>query len=490
MSLRNARVEAAAAAALFTGAVTALAFPDPSWAHAGLIGRRDLPIPDLLFAGAAAVILIISFVALSMGRKEPKLEQDRWQPLTSSFGQAIVGPAANLIAALVGVFLLVLVVWTGFEGTSAPDRNFTPPFVLSTFWLGMVGLSVVFGDVFRAFSPWRAIARAFAGVVAAVAGRRPAAPFSYPERLGRWPAAVGLVAFLWFELVYEGQSGNAATGALPETIATATLVYTAITLAGMGLFGIDKWHRRGEIFGAYYEMFASLSPFEIREGKLGRRPWLSGSTRWGVVPGSLALVVILIGGTSFDGAQEGALADPIGWLNDGWVDLGFEKPLFELTGTIFLGLTIALIALIFSTAIRGIASTSADHSSRELGAKFAHAFIPIGLAYLVAHYFSQFFYLIQAQFTYLLSDPFGDGSNILGTADAGPDYTFPGAAAIWSVMVVALAVGHVAALVIGHDRALKLFSDPRVASRSQYWMLALMVLFTILGVFLLSQSNE
>ena len=49
--------------------------------------------------------------------------------------------------------------------------------------------------------------------------------------------------------------------------------------------------------------------------------------------------------------------------------------------------------------------------------------------------------------------------------------------------------GHVAALVLGHDRALALYEDPRAATRSQIVMLVLMVCFTCLGLYLLSASN-
>jgi hypothetical protein len=52
-----------------------------------------------------------------------------------------------------------------------------------------------------------------------------------------------------------------------------------------------------------------------------------------------------------------------------------------------------------------------------------------------------------------------------------------------------LVSGHVIALVLGHDRALRVYGDTRTAARSQYWMLALMVGFTSLGLYLLSQSN-
>jgi len=52
--------------------------------------------------------------------------------------------------------------------------------------------------------------------------------------------------------------------------------------------------------------------------------------------------------------------------------------------------------------------------TRELGRSFAHTLVPIALAYLVAHYFSAFVYQEQAQFTYILSDPLGHGSDLFG----------------------------------------------------------------------------
>ena len=50
--------------------------------------------------------------------------------------------------------------------------------------------------------------------------------------------------------------------------------------------------------------------------------------------------------------------------------------------------------------------------------------------------------------------------------------------------------GHVAGLVLAHDRAISTYSDPRVAARSQYWMLVVMVGFTSLGLWLLSAVNR
>jgi hypothetical protein len=352
-------------------------------------------------------------------------------------------------------------------------------------------LSIVFGDVFRAFNPWRAIGRVTGGLFRLVAGQSAPAPLAYPERWGRWPAAIGLVAFVWLELVY-GQGGFQTVGLTPHTVAVATLAYSAYTFVAMTLFGVEKWVERGETFSVYFHMFSTLAPFEARDGALGVRRPLSAAGRW--VPqaaGSVALVLITIGATTFDGASEGTLADPIRTVEGWFADLGLG-PLAALrvTNTIFLGLSLGLVAGLFWAGIFGMHTVRTKLSTLELGRLFAHAFIPIALAYLAAHYFSLVLFQEQAQFTFLLSDPLGDGSDLFGTAGSGIDYGVVSANAIWYVQVAALVIGHVTALVLGHDRALKVYGDTRLAARSQYWMLALMVGFTSLGLFLLSQSNS
>ena len=115
--------------------------------------------------------------------------------------------------------------------------------------------------------------------------------------------------------------------------------------------------------------------------------------------------------------------------------------------------------------------------------------MPIGLAYVVAHYFSLLAYEGQ-RVAYLVSDPLGTGANIFGTSSATVDYTWISATAIWYVQVAALVIGHVAGLVLAHDRALVSFGDSRTATRSQYWMLAVMIAFTSLGLWLLSAANS
>jgi len=350
-------------------------------------------------------------------------------------------------------------------------------------------LSVVFGNVFRLFNPWRAVGRAAGAGISALAGQRPA-HLAYPAALGRWPAAAGLVAVVWLEVVY-GASGGVAVGLSPDTAAVAALVYSAYTLAMMALFGTERWCETGEVFSVYFGMFSRLGFLGVRDGRLGVRRPLSAATRWAAMPGSAAVVIASIGTTSFDGAQEGAFQGAIESVFERLADAGLGlSATLRLTDTIFILLTLAGVALVYAVGVRGMASGRGAPPFRTLWTGFAHTLIPIAFAYLVAHYFSLFVFQEQAQFTYLLSDPLGTGTtNLFGTASGGIDFTVLSANAIWYVQVGALVVGHVVGLTLAHDRATALWGDYRMAARSQYWMLAVMVTFTCFGLYLLSVAN-
>jgi hypothetical protein len=131
-----------------------------------------------------------------------------------------------------------------------------------------------------------------------------------------------------------------------------------------------------------------------------------------------------------------------------------------------------------------------DLTTRQLGRTFAFCFIPIAFAYTVAHYFSLVVFQEQAQFTYLLSDPLGNGSDYFGTASGTVDLRVISSELVWYVQVGSLTLGHAVALAMGHDKALVIYENLRRATQSQYWMLALMVSFTVLGLALLSAANQ
>jgi predicted outer membrane lipoprotein len=474
MRRRTLRVGCAAAASALAAA---LLLPSVAGAH-GLVGRADLPIPTWLFGWAAAIVLAASFAALSALWREPRLEKPRERRVVR------VPRVVDALCGALGIAYFGAVVYAGFEGSKVPTANLAPTSVYVIFWVGLVVLSVLFGDVFRAFSPWRSLASAVAW---ASRGRRLWRVRAYPKRLGRWPAAAGILCFAWLELAYPPTERTD-----PSQLALIAVIYACVQLVGMALYGIEEWSSRGDAFGVYFGMFARLSPWDRRERVLWLRPPLAGAPRWdGTVPGSVALLCVAIGSTSFDGFSNGpAWADITPHLQSFFHDLGAGQELaLELASTVGLLVFVGIVTGFYRLGIQGVRTVGYDHSIRDLRARFAHTLIPIAFAYALAHYFSLLLYQSQA-LGYLISDPLGNGSDIFGTAGRGIDYNVISGAGIWYVQVGALVCGHVAGLILAHDRALATYSDPREATRSQYWMLVVMVGFTSLGLWLLSAVSR
>lgn len=452
-----------------------------------IVGRKDVPVPDWLFAWGGAMVLVFSFAVLTLSWRQPILDRAPWWPLPPKLSTALRGRVVSSFCGLLGVLLFLLVLWSGFDGTELASENFASTFVFVTFWLGLVPLSLLFGDVLRPFNPWYAIGRVFERLFEAFAGQRRPPLLAYPEWLGRWPAAIGLLAFIWFELVF----GFAREGVTPSQVAAAACGYSIVTFAGMVVFGTRTWIDRGEAFSVFFGMIASLAPLAVRRGSLGLQPPVIGARSWPAKAGSVALVCASIGGTIYDGALESVLSGPMRWLSDRGLDLGISLTMsLRIGGTLLLVGCVLVVGLIYWLGVIGMSRASGAPSRRELALAFAHAMIPIAVAYFVAHYFSLFVFAEQAQFTFLASDPLGRGWDLFGAADAEIDYSLIGATFTWYVQVGALVLGHVLALVLAHERALVIFPNAKAAARSQYWMLAVMVALTTFGLFLLSESNQ
>jgi hypothetical protein len=269
--------------------LTALVTPAQAAAHSGLSSRQNLPLPEVVFAWAAAAVLVVSFAALAVLWPSSRLEETSWRPLPWGLGKALGSRAVEIVCGTIGVALLVFMIVAGYVGEQEPASNIAPTFIMIIFWVGLVFVSVLFGDVFRAFNPWRAIGRA----TGAMLGRRAPAPRRYPEWLGRWPAALVLLIFTWIELVGHWET-------VPSTLVSAVLGYTVVTLAAQAIWGTETWTRRGEGFSVYFNFLSRISPFETRDRVVGLRPPLGGLPKLDHVPGTVAVVVVMIGTVTFD----------------------------------------------------------------------------------------------------------------------------------------------------------------------------------------------
>ncbi|HMJ35304.1 MAG TPA: fenitrothion hydrolase [Baekduia sp.] len=458
-------------------AAVALALPASASAH-GLVGKQDLPIPRWLFAWAAAVVLVASFVGLAVLWAQPRLQQ------VVERRRFAIPRVLEVLAGAVGVAFFAFAVYAGFAGTQAATANILPTVIYVYFWVAIPFLSAAFGDVFRAFNPWLAIGKATGWAARRLGGDTAPEPLPYPPWLGRWPAVVGVLVFAWVELVYANKDD-------PSQLAVMALAYAAVQLVGMSLYGVQAWSNRADAFGVYFGFFARVSPLHWRDRALYTRPLLGGCPSLRPVAGTVALLCTMIGTTSFDGFSQGTTWNSIvPHLQDFFASLGLNaEHALEAAGTVGIVVMCCLIGLLYRLGILGMQTVGRRRPAGELAGAFAHTLIPIALAYVVAHYFSLLAYQGQA-IAALASDPLGDGSDLLGTAATGINYTWISATGIWYVQVGALVLGHVAGLTLAHDRALALYAKARDAMRSQYWMLAVMVAFTCLGLWLLSAAAQ
>ena len=300
-------------------AVAALALPASAQAH-GIVGQggpADPRVAVQLGGGDRAGGLVRRALdavddAAAAGAAPPR-------------GCAAAARRWNGWPALVGVGLFALVLYSGFAGAQVPQANFSVTFIYVIFWVGMPLASVLFGDVFRALSPWRTCARVLgrSGRVAPARSARARRPLlRYPEWLGMWPAVAGIVGFAWLELVYVPPTATS-----PSTLAALSLGYFLVMLAGMALFGVEEWGGQADGFGVVLQpaLAAVGARAATRTACVCLRRPLSGITDLEIRPGTVALICTIIGTTTFDGFSNGGI-----WRNNEpslqslFSDLGFS----------------------------------------------------------------------------------------------------------------------------------------------------------------------
>lgn len=431
----------------------------PALAH-GVGGRVDLPVPRSYFVVGAGLALVVSFVLLSALWKTPRMEAPRpGHPLPGSLQPLFRNRVIEWIIRLFFLALFLVVLVGALAGSRS--RNIAPVLVFVWFWVGMAFISSLLGNWWATISPWDTLAR----LLGIEEGRR-----DWPAPLGRWPAVVGLFVFVWIELTQP-------FGPSARPLGIAIVIYSAVTLGGMALYGRTTWNENGEAFAAYLGILARIAPVSRDEGgRVEVRPPLSLLPSLEPRPGLVPLVAVMLGSTTFDGVTR----------MSAWTDLtqGMDSEFARVaidTGALFL----VILAVWGAYELAMIAAASMSGSPRRvLSVRFVHSLVPIALAYVVAHYFSLL--LIEGQMGLsALSDPFGKGMDLFGTADWRVNLTLVSINTIWWVQVVAIVTGHIGSVILAHDRAVAMW-EPKLAVRTQYAFLGVMVLFTAVGLLILS----
>jgi hypothetical protein len=230
----------------------------------------------------------------------------------------------------------------------------------------------------------------------------------------------------------------------------------------------------------YFNLVARIAP----------RPVLGGLPKFEPRPGSVWLVATLIGITTFDGFSTNSI----------WRDIEAELSRFfenfvsldtaaTLSSTVGLAAGVLFVAGFYTLGIAGARTVGGPYDAARLRGLFVHSLVPIAVVYVIAHYLTLLVFQGQSM-RYLVSDPFGQGWDLFGTADSAIDFSILSQNATWYLQVGFVVAGHVAALVLAHDRALTVYDNPRLAVRSQYWMLLIMIGFTTLALWLLKSAGS
>ncbi len=444
------------------------------------------PLPFWMYAWGASGALLLSFLLFGLFLKPGSFAVHK-------SGREICLPRrAGVLWRLgraVAVALLVLCIATGLLGNPSPYGNFNMSFFWILFALGGVYLSALLGDLYAGLNPWKSLADG----IGRLWPRYTQGLLRYPVALAEWPALALYMGFIWIELFGRNT---------PASLAWLLLGYSLLNLLGVGLIGRRAWFSHCEFFSLIFRLIGSLAPLGWRRKHdriwLQVRPPLSGAEQ---TAGSLALllfILFMLSATAFDGLKETLL-----WHRLFWVDL-YHAVLKAQVGTnplaalpkmrelaaLWNSVWLLLSPLLYLAAFALFVALGKwlGRSERPWGLlmrDFASSLLPIALVYHVAHYYT----LIQSQgvkIVRLISDPFGWGWDLFGTAGWLRYRIVPEPDTVWHAQVLLIVAGHVASVYLAHRVALRLFPSPRQALLSQIPMLLLMLLFTAAGLWLLS----
>ncbi|WP_336921957.1 hypothetical protein [Aquipuribacter sp. SD81] len=429
----------------------------------GVGSRQDLPLPFLHVVVGAAAAIAVSFVVLGLAWRTPQLlVQGAGTPLPRPVARVLDSPALRWVlrAAVLAVTLLfALALVLGPDDVDNP----APGMFYVWLWAGLVPASLLLGPVWRVVSPLRTV---HAGLATVLRVDREHGLLELPARLGWWPGAAGLAAFVWLEL--------AAPGRATQPVLQAWVgAYVAVHLVAGVLFGA-RWYTRGEGFEAVSDVVGRLSPLGRREdGVLVLRTPLDGAASLRPAPGLVALLCLLLGSTMFDSLTSATRYVRVAQSS------GLPRVVVD---TVVLAGVVGLVVLAYVVATR--AAAGGDRGLRDvLPGELAHSLVPIAVGYLVAHYYSLL--VLEGQRTLALaSDPLGTGADWFGTADLSVSAALTDPAGVALLQVVAIVFGHVLGTVLAHDRALALLPRGRAVA-GQVPLLLLMVAYTVAGLVLL-----
>jgi hypothetical protein len=420
-------------------------------------------------SGAGATI-VLTFAAMALFFRERRLDG-----LSAGRRLLSVSPLVFKGTRTLAFIVFLFVVCAGFIGVQDPYRNLIVTMVWVTWWVGFAFVCALAGDLWALASPFHI--PPFKGFL------------RYPGQLGAWPAIVLFFAFAWLELVWHDKD-------VPAYLASAVLGYAVLTWTAAAVFGTEAWLRNGEAFSIAFGVLGRFAPLYAQGGTLRVRVPGAGLLADERVPVSLAVFVLLmLSSVTCDGFFEtplmrsletAALSSPrlasALFTASEW---GLDESGIIRSATLA-AFPVIFVAAFWLTAWAMVRASKKDLPVTEAACGFVLTLVPIAVAYHLAHYFSLL--VTAGQFMIpLVSDPFGFGWNLFGTAGYKVDLGAVSPYVFWYGAVILIVSGHVIAVVLAHVAALRLFGSARAAAASQIPMVALMVAYTMLSLWILAQ---
>ena len=364
---------------------------------------------------------------------------------------------------------LVLV---GIFGARDPMHNLMTLVFWTGVWIVLPIGSVLFGNLWRSINPWTAPVR----MARLLLGRSGSAGLS---RFGHWPAVVLYAGFAWFQIVSLSPDDPYELALLAA--AYWLLIFTLAVAEG------EDWLEQGEFLTVFMGYLAKVAPFwlEIRGNRAHLIRGWPGTQILAMPPMSssaMAFITLTLAAFTFDGLAETF------W----WQAIIGENPL-EPTGrsAVMVENTLGLIAVWVLT----VATIWAVVRAGQIigGKRFAPgpvmlSFLAIAAGYHAAHYFVTL--LTVGQYTLAaLNDPLFRGDELLGLPPFYVSFGFLTDARImpliYAVQFAAILGAHILAVLL----ALRLVG-PETRATAHLPMTALMVGYTVLGLWLLSTARS
>lgn len=392
------------------------------------------------------------------------------------------GASAPILPSLVATILLFSAIYCGFYGSPDPLSNILPLGIWTGWWVGFTLIQVVTGDLWKWLNPWSGLVALIDRLTNARFGK--AGLTALPRSVGYVPAIILFFGFAWFELISIAPED-------PERLALAVSFYWLFNFAGILLFGLNDWMERAEPFAVFFRLIGSFSPLarEQVDGRMKLSIRMPGAALIDAAPlpfSGICLVLLILGAASFDG-----LAETFSWMGIWGINpLEYEgRSSTQLINTLGILTTAAALGAAYFASLAIGQKLTRNGNLRIFAGRVIYSIIPISIAFHSAHYLTLM--LINGQYLLkALSDPLGRGWDIFGTADlhvtASMVQNIDSVWYIWASQVAIITIGHMAGIVLAHMIAMNWYHSHAKAAISQLALAALMVFYTVFGLWLLS----